>query len=171
MPGIDRVLNASVDAVAKSGLLEGNALMATVSVVNLDGTLTVTRADDTYESVRVLSGYLKPTVGDTVELLRSAGGWVCVGKLMTTSTPRIQAGTVVTPTWSGATMEWTEATVTFPKVFANTPVVVATLFSGLTSTTIEIDYSVNALTTTGFVMRSRRSTSSATTFTWLAVDF
>lgn len=83
MAGIDSLLSASVDAVKRSGAIENAALMATVSTVNSDGTVDVTRAGDSYPSVRLLTGYLIPTVGDSVEIIKTAGGWVCVGRLQT----------------------------------------------------------------------------------------
>lgn len=83
MPGLESLLNASVDAVKKSGALESNALMATVSVVNSGGTVDVTRAGDTFPTVRRLVSYASPAVGDSVLILRTAGGWVCLGKLAT----------------------------------------------------------------------------------------
>lgn len=85
MAGIDAILGASVDAVKRSGAIEGGALMATVSVVNTDGTVDVTRAGDVYPSVRVLSGYPAPLVGDAIEMLRSVGGWVCLGAFQSTT--------------------------------------------------------------------------------------
>lgn len=127
MAGVDALLNASVNAVKKSGALEGNALMATVSVVNSNGTVDCTRAGDTFPSVRVLSGYQVPTVGDSVELLRSAGGWLCVGKLMTTHAPQIARGTVnvsISAATSGST------TVTFARPFPVIPTVVGSLATG-----------------------------------------
>ncbi|MFF1812393.1 H-type lectin domain-containing protein [Streptomyces sp. NPDC058251] len=171
MSGLDRLLNASVDAVKKSGALENNAFMATVSVVNAGGTVDVTRAGDTFPSVRVLSGYQVPAVGDNVELLRSAGGWVCVGKLMTSSLPRIQSGSAQTPGSGGTAGTWTAVTVTFPKAFASTPNVVATPNSSVSAGTTELNWSVASVTTTGFELRSRRTTDSVTTFLWIATDF
>ncbi|AUG87283.1 hypothetical protein HOS59_gp19 [Streptomyces phage Rowa] len=170
MAGLDSLLTASVDAVKKSGALEQNALMATVSVVNSNGTVDCTRAGDTYPSVRVLSSYQAPAVGHSVELLRSAGGWVCIGSLRTTTAPRIQTGTAVTPAWSGA-VEWTEVAVTFPKPFGSTPTVVATPVSAITSGSTELEFAVDGVTASGFQMRSRRSTSSVTTFNWIATDY
>jgi hypothetical protein len=69
--------------------------MATVSVVNSGGTVDVTRAGDTIPSVRILASYLIPTVGDMVEIIKTAGGWVCIGVLATT-TP--------TPQWVTASL-------------------------------------------------------------------
>ncbi|MFE1763099.1 hypothetical protein ACFW81_02585 [Streptomyces angustmyceticus] len=89
MAGLDSLLGASVDAVKRSGAIENSALMATVAMVNTDGTVDVSRAGDTYPSVRLLTGYLMPTVGDSVEIIKTAGGWVCVGRLQTvTPTPQ-----------------------------------------------------------------------------------
>jgi hypothetical protein len=160
-----------VDAVKRSGAIEGNAIMATVSVVNTGGTVDVTRAGDTIPSVRILSGYMVPSVGDSVELLRSAGGWVCIGKLMTSSGPRIQTGTAVTPTSGGTTGTWTAVAVTFAKPFTSTPLVVATPISNVSSGGTELNWSTNAVTTTGFELRSRRTTDSITTFAYIATDF
>lgn len=83
MAAIDRVIGAAVDSVKKSGVLEAGALMAIVSMVNSDGTVTVTRGDDTYPKVRRLSGYTGPAVGDVVEILRTSGGWVAIGRFLT----------------------------------------------------------------------------------------
>ena len=48
-----------------------------VSAIGSDGTITVTVADSTYPAVRLLG--CAPAVGDLVTILRTAGGWVCVG--------------------------------------------------------------------------------------------
>ncbi|MFF7408696.1 hypothetical protein [Streptomyces lydicus] len=89
MAAVDTLINATLDAVRKSGMLEAGALMATVSAVNSDGTATVTRGTDTYPKVRLLTGYNVPTVGDRVEILKTSGGWVCVGALVAaTPTPQ-----------------------------------------------------------------------------------
>lgn len=82
----DIVLGAAVRRVKDSGVLEGQALMATVSTVNGDGTVDVARGDSAFPRVRCLSGYPSPAVGDTVEILRTAGGWVCLGVLVTWDT-------------------------------------------------------------------------------------
>lgn len=78
---IDRLIDAVLRKVQASGMLEAGALMATVSAVGTDGTVTVTRVGDTYPKVRRLASYTAPAVGDRVEILRTAGGWVCLGKL------------------------------------------------------------------------------------------
>lgn len=83
MAAIDAILHASVDTVKRSGIIENSALMGTVSVVNANGTVDVTRASDTYPSVRTLVSYQNPAVGDLVEMVKTAGGWVCVGVLAT----------------------------------------------------------------------------------------
>lgn len=171
MSGLDGLLNASVDAVKRSGVLESNAFMATVSVVNSDGTVDVTRAGDTYPSVRVLSSYQAPAVGHSVELLRSAGGWVCIGSLRTTTTPRIQTGSATTPTSGGTTGTWTAVSVTFPKAFSSTPTVVATPISSVSSGGTELNWSVASVSTMAFELRSRRTTDSVTTFGWIATDY
>lgn len=82
MAAIDTIIMASVDGVKKSGVVESGALMATVSVVGADGTVTAIRGSDSYPKVRILSGYPNPAVGDSVEILRTSGGWVCLGSLL-----------------------------------------------------------------------------------------
>lgn len=83
MAAIDSILNASVASVKRSGIVEASSLMATVSAVNSNGTVDVTRAADAYPSVRLLGTY-RPAVGDTVQILKAAGGWVCLGPFQTT---------------------------------------------------------------------------------------
>lgn len=80
---IDTIIQASVDTVRRTGVAESGVLMANVSAVGTDGTVTVTRGADTYPLVRILSGYTNPAVGDVVEILRTSGGWVCLGSLLT----------------------------------------------------------------------------------------
>lgn len=79
----DRLVNAVLKKVKDSGLLYSGTFMATVSAVGSNGTLTVTRGADTFPDVRLLSGYAHPMVGDTVEIMRTASGWVCLGVLQT----------------------------------------------------------------------------------------
>lgn len=82
---LDTILNAAVDAVKRSGLLESIARMGTVSALHgSNGTVDVTRPDGTYLGVRVLSSYPSPAVGDRVIVIRTMGGWVCVGKVLST---------------------------------------------------------------------------------------
>lgn len=83
MVNVDVLLGAAVDQFRRSGALESLALMALVETVNADGTVDVLRGADTFPSVRILSGYPAPAVGDTVQMLRTAGGWVCVGRVET----------------------------------------------------------------------------------------
>lgn len=92
MAAIDVINASAIDAVKRSGVLEAGALMATVSTRNADGTITVTRGTDTYPNVRLLAGDPAPSVGDLVEILKTSGGWVCLGSLLTTKAP---AGTVL----------------------------------------------------------------------------
>ncbi|WP_353961839.1 H-type lectin domain-containing protein [Streptomyces sp. NBC_01500] len=172
MSGLDALLNASIDAVKKSGALENNAFMATVSVVNSNGTVDVIRAGDTFPSVRVLSGYLNPAVGDSVELLRSAGGWVCVGQIMTGNAPRIQSGTYSqTATTAGV---WSSnMTVTFPKPFASIPVVVITPNAGGPgeATTNGIQVQCTSVSATSMAARHLRGNTGSSTFGWVATTF
>ncbi|MGW6754534.1 hypothetical protein [Streptomyces sp. NPDC055006] len=169
MAGIDALLGASVNAVKKSGVIEGSALMATVTVVNSDGTITAARGADSYPKVRVLSGYLVPTVGDVVELLRAAGGWVCIGKLMTSSAPRIQSGqvSVAIPTAN----KWYTAPVVFPKAFASTPIITATPASGIATDGANLSVAIYGESATGFTMNVNRGTAATTFVNWIATTF
>ncbi|MGP3940504.1 hypothetical protein [Streptomyces sp. 6N106] len=164
----DVVLDASVAKVADSGIIEGTCRMAVVSVVNSGGTIDVTRGDSTFPKVRILSGYLKPAVGDTVEILATAGGWVCVGRVMASSAPRIQSGTVDIP--AGTAGSWLTKTVTFPVAFASTPNISLSLNTGTTSSDTFL-WAFSSVTTTSFIARSKRSSSTITTYHWIATDF
>lgn len=82
---VDRLLDAVLKRVKDSGLLWSGTVMGTVSAVGTDGTVTVTRGSDTYPKVRLLSGYTSPAVSDTVEIMRTLGGWVCMGAIQTTN--------------------------------------------------------------------------------------
>lgn len=177
MAAIDRVIGAAIDGVKKSGVIEASALMATVSVVNADGTLTVTRGADTYPKVRCLSGYLGATVGDLVEILKTSGGWVAIGRLRTSNAPRVQRGTATTPATTGTPASWGTVTITFPKPFANVPIVVATAAEAIASGNTDVAIAVSNTTTTSFILRSRRNTAGATdsfaalTCNWIATDY
>ena len=81
----DRLVNAVIKKVKDSGLLWSGVLMGTVSAVGADGTITVTRGTDTYPSVRVLRGAGALTVGDTVQIMRTLGGWVALGGFSTST--------------------------------------------------------------------------------------
>lgn len=81
MLAIDSIIAAVLDAVQKSGILTSNTLMATVTVVNSNGTVQVERAGDTYPKVRRLASYSAPAVGDVVEIMKTNGGWICLGEL------------------------------------------------------------------------------------------
>ncbi|MGW6920855.1 hypothetical protein ACWGA9_06160 [Streptomyces sp. NPDC054950] len=165
MAAIDAVLGASVDAVKRSGALENGALMATVSVLNADGTADLTRAGDTYPNVRLLSGYLNPSVGDNVEMLRSAGGWVCVGALRTNSGPRIQSGRLNLTFAATAVANWN---VTFPKAFDSVPNVVANIASNAAAVRW---YKANVYneSTTGFTLYITTTDAAATAAAWSAI--
>ncbi|AKY02167.1 hypothetical protein PBI_NESBITT_19 [Streptomyces phage Nesbitt] len=80
---IDRLISAVIRAVRTSGVLEENTLSGTVSVVNTDGTVDVTRNGSTYPRVRRLSGYTAPAVGHTVTIHKTSAGWVCLGAYLT----------------------------------------------------------------------------------------
>jgi len=162
MAAIDAVLTASVDAVKRSGALENNALMATVTVINSDGTLDCTRAGDTFPKVRILTGYLNPAVGDSVELLRSAGGWCCIGALRTNSGPRILSGTALV-SFTSATSNSTA--VTFSRAFSSAPNVVVTIASGA-GTSRYFTARTTSISTTGFTIFVSTSDAAAAAVTW-----
>jgi hypothetical protein len=94
--------------------------MGSVSVVNSNGTVDVTRAGSTYPNVRLLTGYV-PFVGDVVQILKSRGGWVCLGR-QETSVPDgtvvdMRAGRVlITPSAANTP---TTVTVTYPALRGN----------------------------------------------------
>lgn len=165
MAGVDVLLGAAVDAVKKAQVVENAALMATVSVVRTDGTVDLTRAGDTYLRVRVLSGYMSPTVGDSVEMLRAAGGWVCLGALMTSNAPRIQSGTL---SMSFTAQTSATQTVTFPKPFASTPVVTANINSGGGSARYWTGWPISA-SATGFSMFVKTTDAAQAAADWSGV--
>lgn len=166
-PVIDVLNDSAVEAVKKSGLAVETARMATVTALGTAGTINVQAGADTFERVRILSGYLSPTVGDVVEIMNTAGGWVCIGKIMGSSAPRIQSGVAIIPS---GTVGWRGVRVNFDKAFATTPrVVVTPTYSGSTADT-EIETATNNTSTTGFDCRNRRSTTSETTVHWIATD-
>lgn len=169
MAAIDALIGASVAAVKKSGVIEGSALMATVSAVGTDGTVTATRGTDSYPKVRVLSGYQAPQAGDLVELLRAAGGWVCIGKLMTSNAPRIQSGqvSVAIPLAN----KWYTAPVTFPKSFASTPIITATAASGIATDGANLSVAILGESATGFTVNVNRGTAATTFVNWIATTY
>lgn len=81
MAAIDLIVKEAIEGVKKSGALEAGALLATVSGWGpVGGTIAVTRGPDTYPQVRYLTNYA-PSGGDLVLILKTNGGWVCLGKL------------------------------------------------------------------------------------------
>lgn len=82
-PAADRFMSAILAAVRASGLVESMTRQGVVTAVGSDGTVTVTRNDSTYPKVRRLSGYTSPAVNDRVMIQKTASGWICLGKLMT----------------------------------------------------------------------------------------
>lgn len=169
MAGIDSIIDASVSAVKKSGVLEAGAIMGVVTAVNGGGTVVVARGEDVYPNVRVLSGYACPRVGDRVEILRTAGGWVCIGAL--TTGPRIQSGSVVVPAGS-ASGRWGSVEVTFPHAFARTPIVVASgAIEPSSTSTDQVEVSVRPTSASSCKIHCRRGGTSATTVNWIATDF
>lgn len=164
MAAIDKVIQASIDGVKRSGALESGALMGVVSAVDTGGTLTVARGTDVYPAVRILSGYNHPVVGDTVEILRTAGGWVCIGALRSSSAPRIQSGRATTPVPSGG---FSDIAVTFSGAFPAAPRIVITPD---TTAPQNMTWGVMNVANTGFTIRCYRTTANATNFMWLATD-
>lgn len=167
MPAIDKIILSAVEGVKKSGTIEAGTLMGTVTAVASNGTLTVERAPDVYPKVRILSGYIKPTIGDLVEILKTTGGWVCIGSLRTSGAPLIQSG-AATVAMNSAVNAWVEEPVTFPVPFATTPRVVVTPSSTISGSG-DIAAITRSETATGFVMRVRRTTEAASAgITWIA---
>lgn len=165
-PVIDVLNDSAVEAVKKSGLAVETARMATVTTLGSGGTIDVQAGADAFQRVRILSGYLSPKVGDVVEIMNTAGGWVCIGKVMGSSAPRIQSGMVTTPT-PGSGGGTTNAVVTFPRPFAGTPRIALT---GDSSVPQNFSVAVQSPTANGFTARCYRSTDSSTTFHWIATD-
>ncbi|MFJ9961083.1 gp53-like domain-containing protein [Streptomyces avermitilis] len=164
----DRLVTAILAKVRQSGLLESGLLRATVSAVNSGGTLTATRGSDTYPKVRLVGVLNRPAVGDTVQIMRTLGGWVCVGRVETSSAPRIQRGQTSVPTTTANA--WATAAVTFPVPFANTPTVVATASSGIATAGANLSVAVFNESTTGCTLNVNRGTANATFVNWIATD-
>jgi hypothetical protein len=171
MAAVDKLLGAAVQSVKTSGLLESMARMGVVSAVNSDGTVDVSRAGDVFPSVRLLSGYESPVVGDTVQMVKTMGGWVCVGRLAASSAPNIQSGSVTFPTGTDST--WLTVDVTFPRAFAATPRVVMTPNSAIAAASTDLTWAISSPSATGFTARYRRnnSSTSTTTFCWIATTY
>lgn len=160
---VDVLVDATVNAVSNAGVVEDNARMAVVEAVHDDGTLDATMDDGIVPSVRILSGYYSPSVGDIVELLRTVGGWVCLGALRTTSHPLIQSGSLTISTTSGT---WAWVTVSFPKPFLSVPVMSLTVNGNFASA--EVHCAVRNVTATGFDAGVLRASSFDTPVDWIA---
>ncbi|MBA0054302.1 hypothetical protein E0L36_26655 [Streptomyces sp. AJS327] len=178
-PVIDVLNDSAVDAVRKSGLAVETARMATVTGLNADGTLDVQAGPDSFPRVRVLSAYLNPDTGDVVEIMNTAGGWVCLGQLMVSTQPRIQRGTASVPAVSGTTANpalWGQVDVTFPRPFASVPTVVVSAAENIGANGTDLAVSAQAPTTTGVRIRGRRGAPggsvsfSGLTVSWIATD-
>jgi hypothetical protein len=176
---VDILVDATLDAVADTGMVESSARMGTVTQVDSGGTVTVSVAEGSVPKVRVLGQFYAPVVGDVVEVLRTRAGWVCLGKFRTATTPVIQSGTATTPTvtvTAPAVASWSTVTVTFPKPFATVPRVTATPAEAFVSGSTSISFGVSDPTTTNFVLRSRRVSGTATnisaalTLNWIATN-
>ena len=169
IPYIDTVVSTVLGSVRKSGLLESFLVSGQVSTIGTDGTVTVTRGSDTYPKVRVLSGYLSPSVGDTVSILRGVSGWICPGRWRTNSAPRIQSAKV--PGGSVTSNAWVDTAITFPIPFANVPRVVASASSGIGSGS-DLKVIVDNETTAGFTLRIWRAGGVTPTYVnYIATDF
>ncbi|MFI7009962.1 hypothetical protein [Streptomyces sp. NPDC050145] len=168
MTSVDRLIEAVLQQVRGSGMLEAGAMMGVVTAVGSDGTATVSRGSDIFPRVRLLAGDV-PAVGDRVELLRTAGGWVCLGALRRNSAPRVQSGTSSTP--GGTANAWSTVNVTFPTPFPTTPTVVATpRFSTTTATTYMLAVVYNE-SPTGFQLKVWRTTTAGTDCNWVATTY
>jgi hypothetical protein len=165
---LDKLINAVIRTIRSSGILEENSRSATVSAVNADGTLSVTRGDSVYPRVRRLSGYLAPSVGDAVAIHKTVGGWVCLGLMMGNGAPPIQSGRSLVPVTTAN--QWNDVAVSFPRPFASTPRVTATPDSALGATT-ELKAIVNAVTSEGFTLRLWRGSVTDTYVNWIATTY
>jgi hypothetical protein len=164
---IDAIIQSSVDAVKASGALESGALMGVVSAVGTDGTVTVTRGADVYPKVRLLSGYNNPAVADTVEMLKTVGGWVCLGRLRTApvagSVVEVRAGiTSITPSAANTP---TLGTVTFPVVRGSTFVAQVTANTSVPGTQVT-GVGIGTVTSTSLQIYLTRTNTSLTNIHW-----
>lgn len=171
---LDKLITAVIRAIRSSGVLEENSRSATVASVNADGTLQVTRGDSTYPRVRRMSGHLAPSVGDQVTIHKTAGGWVCLGKLESSGAPMIQSGTF-TQAAAATAGQWTDnVTVTFPQAFGSAPRVVVTPSGGGpgSGTTNDLQWQTTTVTSTSFQFRHLRgNTGQTATFSWIATTY
>lgn len=168
MTALDTVLAASVSAVKRSGALEAGALMATVSVVNANGTVSVTRNGDTYPSVRLLRGDPTPAVGALVEILKTSGGWVCLGSLVTAQPP---AGTILdhrvgrTNVLAAGGAVPVSAAVTFsPPLRTGTTVIITATPQTTAPGTVVTGVGISAQTVSGFTLWLTRTGAATDTF-------
>jgi hypothetical protein len=104
-----------------------------------------------------------------VELLRAAGGWVCIGKLMTSNAPRIQSGQTLVAI--GASGSWYTAPVVFPKAFASTPIITATAASGIATAGAYLSVTIFGESATGFTVNVIRGTKADTYVNWIATTY
>lgn len=102
------------------------------------------------------------------DLTQSFGDHQVLGAL---TAANIQSGSFsITPTVAG---QWTSnAVITFPNPFVNTPVVMVTPSGNGpgTGSTTQLEFQTTGVTTTGFNCRIRRDNLSATALSWLAVS-
>ncbi len=131
---VDVLVDSAVGAVASSGLIDEVARMGTVAVVNPGGTIEVDVEDGEIPSVRMLSTHYSPAAGDLVEIMRTSGGWVCLGRISTGipsgAVVDMRAGVVSVPVASGAANNIGSADISFPAVRGDSFYGVATINSG-----------------------------------------
>lgn len=164
---VDTLLDEAVAAVERSRVIESRARMATVSSVNGDGTVDVDIPDSTIPDVRMLSTFYAPRIGDRVEILRTAGGWVCLGAL-NSGAPVAQRGSATANT--SGTNNWVSQTVSFPAEFAAPPAVMVTPVAVTQDGAYAVDVAANNITTSGFILRARRTSSHNLTCHWVALN-
>ena len=165
---VDVLVDSTISAVANSGLVEEVARMGTVTAVNAGGTVDVSVGNGQIPTVRLLSGYNAPAAGDLVEIMRTSGGWVCLGRLVTeTQGPQLQAGTGATPSASG----WSSVVVSFPVPFSSVPIVTVTPATTNPGIGGNADWRmvISATSTTAFTAQAYREASAPTAFRWIAV--
>ncbi|MBA9050789.1 MULTISPECIES: hypothetical protein [Streptomyces] len=172
MAAVDRLLDAAVLAVKNSGLIESVSRMATVTAVNGDGTIDVQRNGDTFPSVRLLMSHLSPLVGDTVQILKSRGGYVCIGIIASTpplgSVLDIRTGRtrILVP----ATNTTYSQAVTFPKLRGSNVSIQATVISTVPGSDV-LGLTVASASTSGFTAYLRRTSATDTDIYWTAMSY
>lgn len=172
---VDDITNSVMRRIRASGMLTENLLMGTVTAVGTTGTITVTHgiaipdhpeipSISTYNKVRII-GQSRPTVGDSVQIAKAKGGWVCLGSLAPSNAPRIQSGTIATSSGTGTQT----ATWIFGRPFAGTPNITLTPVTTVPQNLSNI--AVTSVSATGFTIRVDRTSSPSTNVAWIATDY